>query len=65
MAENLGGEANHCRADWQIGKQFGSFEPDDAALLAKARTDGIRAIAELAKAEQVDAVLVPGDVFDA
>ncbi|ENE2732136.1 DNA repair exonuclease [Stenotrophomonas maltophilia] len=52
-------------ADWQIGKQFGSFEPDDAALLAKARTDGIRAIAELAKAEQVDAVLVPGDVFDA
>lgn len=52
-------------ADWQIGKQFGGFEPDDAALLAKARTDGIRAIAELATAEQVDAVLVPGDVFDA
>lgn len=52
-------------ADWQIGKQFGGFEPDDAALLAKARIDGIRAIAELATAEQVDAVLVPGDVFDA
>lgn len=52
-------------ADWQIGKQFGGFEPDDAALLAKARTDGVRAIAELATAEQVDAVLVPGDVFDA
>lgn len=52
-------------ADWQIGKQFGGFEPDDAALLAKARIDGIRAIAELAVTEQVDAVLVPGDVFDA
>lgn len=52
-------------ADWQIGKQFGGFEPDDAALLAKARIDGIRAIAELAAAEQVDGVLVPGDVFDA
>ncbi|MEB1101554.1 metallophosphoesterase family protein [Xanthomonas campestris] len=52
-------------ADWQIGKQFGGFEPDDAALLAKARIDGISAIAELAAAEQVDGVLVPGDVFDA
>lgn len=52
-------------ADWQIGKQFGGFEPDDAALLAKARIEGIRAIAELAVTEDVDAVLVPGDVFDA
>lgn len=52
-------------ADWQIGKQFGGHEPDDAAVLAKARIDGIRTIAELAAAEQVDAVLVPGDVFDA
>ena len=52
-------------ADWQLGKQFGGFEPDDAALLAKARIDGVRAIAELAAAEQVDGVLVAGDVFDA
>ncbi|MCU1006587.1 metallophosphoesterase family protein [Stenotrophomonas maltophilia] len=52
-------------ADWQIGKHFGGFEPDDAALLAKARIDGIRVIAELAAAEQVDGVLVAGDVFDA
>ena len=52
-------------ADWQLGKQFGGFEPDDAALLAKARIDGILAIAELAVAEQIDGVLVSGDVFDA
>lgn len=52
-------------ADWQLGKQFGGFEPDDAALLAKARIDGVLAIAQLAASEQIDGVLVSGDVFDA
>lgn len=52
-------------ADWQIGKRFGGFETDEEALLAEARLEGVRAIARLAAAEQVDAVLVTGDVFDA
>lgn len=51
-------------ADWQIGKQFGGFDPEDAALLADARIKGVRAIAELAVSENVDLVLVAGDVFD-
>jgi DNA repair exonuclease SbcCD nuclease subunit len=51
-------------ADWQIGTQFGQFEPDEAAHLAQARFDTVRRIAEEASARQVDAVLVAGDVFD-
>ncbi len=52
-------------ADWQIGKQFGQFEPDDAALLADARFAVVERLAALAHQHQVDAVLVAGDVFDA
>jgi nucleotide-binding universal stress UspA family protein len=51
-------------ADWQIGTQFGQFEPDEAAHLAQARLDTVRRIADEAAARKVDAVLVAGDVFD-
>jgi DNA repair exonuclease SbcCD nuclease subunit len=63
-------------ADWQIGRHSlnashsgrargGRFAEDDAALLAEARFTAIERIAALATAEQVDAVLVAGDLFDA
>jgi DNA repair exonuclease SbcCD nuclease subunit len=51
-------------ADWQIGRDFGQFEPDDAARLAQARLDAVARVAAHAAAERVDAVLVAGDVFD-
>jgi len=43
----------------------GRFAEDEAALLVEARFQAIERIAHLAAAEQVDAVLVAGDVFDA
>lgn len=52
-------------ADWQIGKLFGQFDADDAALLADARFGTVERLAALATAEGVDLVLVAGDVFDA
>ena len=52
-------------ADWQIGKQFGQFEPDEAALLADARFAAIERLAQLAAVQGVHMVLVAGDVFDA
>ena len=52
-------------ADWQIGKQYGQFDADDAALLAEARFAVVERLAQLAVAHDVDAVLVAGDVFDA
>lgn len=52
-------------ADWQIGKCYGQFEPDEAALLAEARFNTIERLATLAHEEQVHMVLVAGDVFDA
>ena len=51
-------------ADWQIGAQFGQFEPAEAAYLADARVETVRTIAALAAERQVDAILVAGDVFD-
>lgn len=51
-------------ADWQIGRQYGQFETDDAAMLAEARFDVVARIAALAAERVVDAVLVAGDVFD-
>ncbi|WP_144109297.1 exonuclease SbcCD subunit D [Paraburkholderia sp. BCC1886] len=51
-------------ADWQIGTQFGQFEPEEAVHLAQARIETVRRIAAEATARQVDAVLVAGDVFD-
>ncbi|MBS0412803.1 MAG: DNA repair exonuclease [Proteobacteria bacterium] len=52
-------------ADWQIGRQYGRFAPDDAAALAEARFTTVERIARLATEQAVDAVLVAGDVFDA
>jgi DNA repair exonuclease SbcCD nuclease subunit len=52
-------------ADWQIGRQYGRFAKEDAWILADARFEAIARLAELANTEQVDAVLVAGDVFDA
>jgi hypothetical protein len=52
-------------ADWQIGKLFGQFEADEAALLAEARFTTVAHLAKFASAEGVDLILVAGDVFDA
>lgn len=51
-------------ADWQIGRQYGRFLPEDAALLFEARFDAVKAIAALAIEKKVDFVVVAGDVFD-
>ena len=52
-------------ADWQIGRQFASFDPEVAPLLADARFTVVERIARRAAERRVDAVLVAGDVFDA
>lgn len=52
-------------ADWQIGRQYSQFLPDDAVPLAEARLAAVETIARLAVEHKVDAVLVAGDVFDA
>ncbi|WP_027966508.1 metallophosphoesterase family protein [Halomonas halocynthiae] len=52
-------------ADWQIGRQYSRFDPDDAAMLADARYVAVQRLARLAGEEQVAAVLVAGDIFDA
>lgn len=52
-------------ADWQLGLRL-NFVPGDAgARLRAQRFDTVRGIADLARAHEVDAVLVAGDVFDA
>jgi len=51
-------------ADWQIGRQYGQFDPQDAAILEEARLEVVAKIATLAMQRDVDAVLVAGDVFD-
>lgn len=52
-------------ADWQIGRVFTQFEPDDAAALFEARFAAVERLASIATEQGVDAVLVAGDVFDA
>lgn len=52
-------------ADWQIGRQYARFEQDDGLALAEARFTAVETLAALAADEQVDAVLVAGDIFDA
>ena len=51
-------------ADWQIGRVFSQFEPDDAAALFEARFKAVERLAGIADERNVDAVLVAGDVFD-
>lgn len=52
-------------ADWQIGRVFSQFEPDDAAALFEARFLAVERLASLATQHHVDAILVAGDVFEA
>lgn len=52
-------------ADWQIGKRFGQFEADEAALLAETRFNTVERLAAEARERRADLVLVAGDVFDA
>jgi DNA repair exonuclease SbcCD nuclease subunit len=52
-------------SDWQIGKLFGQFDADDAAILADARFLMVERLADIATAQGVAMVLVAGDVFDA
>lgn len=52
-------------ADWQIGRQYERFGPEDGPVLAEARIGTVERIARLASEQRVDAVLVAGDVFDA
>lgn len=51
-------------ADWQLGIKFAFVAPDRSAQLRMARFNTIRKIAALAKDDQVDVVVVAGDVFD-
>ena len=51
-------------ADWQIGRVFSQFEPDDASALFEARFKVVERLAAIAAERKVDAVLVAGDVFD-
>ncbi len=51
-------------ADWQIGKGFGGFPAEVAVELRTQRIRSVERIAEAARANAVDAVLVAGDAFD-
>lgn len=51
-------------ADWQIGKPFGSFPADKAALLREARLEAIDRLAAAARQHNATHILVAGDVFD-
>lgn len=51
-------------ADWQLGKTFGRFDAELAAVLRKARLDAIDRLASLARSEGAQHILVAGDVFD-
>jgi hypothetical protein len=52
-------------ADWQIGRQYQTFDPEDAPALIDARFQAVERIAQMAAEQAFDAVLVAGDVFDA
>lgn len=52
-------------ADWQLGREFGQFETDDAGLLAAARFDVIGRILQYANDQNASLIVVAGDVFDA
>jgi len=51
-------------ADWQIGKRFGAFPAEKAAVLREERLRAVDRVAEAARAAGATAVLVAGDVFD-
>jgi DNA repair exonuclease SbcCD nuclease subunit len=52
-------------ADWQLGKRFGSFPAEQAAVLRDQRLQAIDRLAKAAIDGGCSAVLVAGDVFDA
>lgn len=52
-------------ADWQIGRSYSRFEPEDAAALFEARFQTVERIAARAAEGGAQAVLVAGDIFDA
>lgn len=51
-------------ADWQIGKPFGEFAGDKPGVLRQARLTAVDRVAEVARAQGAQHVLVAGDVFD-
>ena len=51
-------------ADWQIGKRFGAFPSEKAAVLREERLRAVDRVAEAARAAGAETVLVAGDVFD-
>ncbi len=51
-------------ADWQLGKPFGSIPGDPGAALRLQRLETVKKVAAVATEQNVDAVLVAGDVFD-
>lgn len=52
-------------ADWQIGKPFRWItDPQKLARLQRERVEAVSRIADVARAESVDALLVAGDLFD-
>jgi DNA repair exonuclease SbcCD nuclease subunit len=51
-------------ADWQLGLKLRYLDPERAAQLRLLRFQTVRAIAEVAKAQLADFVLVAGDVLD-
>ncbi|MGQ9425236.1 metallophosphoesterase family protein [Gilvimarinus sp. F26214L] len=52
-------------ADWQIGRAYNRLDVEDAAALAEARFTAVERLAELARDQGCDLVVVAGDVFDA
>jgi DNA repair exonuclease SbcCD nuclease subunit len=51
-------------ADWQIGKRFGAFPPEKAAVLREERLRSVERVAAAARTAGAATVLVAGDVFD-
>jgi DNA repair exonuclease SbcCD nuclease subunit len=51
-------------ADWQLGKRFGAFPSEKAAVLREERLRAVERVAEAARAAGAAAVLVAGDIFD-
>src|SRR5215203_6698525 len=51
-------------ADWHLGKRFPSFPEEAQKKLSRARMEVVERILELARRNQVNAVLCAGDLFD-
>jgi DNA repair exonuclease SbcCD nuclease subunit len=51
-------------SDLQIGKAFGYFEPETAAILQDARQAVVRTLGEAARKHGANAVLIAGDIFE-